>query len=297
VTETSNRRITLQDVKTGFKTHRLWTNGDASGKEYFLIENRQTTGSDQYLPGSGLLVWHVDDAKDSNTDENHPKIKLMQADGLDELLKRNLGSGDAGDVYPGTMSNHTFNSLSKPDSKSYSGKGTYVSVTNIPLSSVSMTFDITVKPNDQPPAGSFDSKMWYRLKNTYQPATKCLDVVNDNDVDSTGLLQMAAIGDYSGQHWQLKPNSDGSYCLRTMFLGQNRQLDVRRDKKTPVLLPTNSMAKAQFWSIKPWGDGTWHLEVSYDLAIFRHALTVKSRTRGLKAVSILTQWRAVRRLR
>jgi len=33
-------------------------------QEYFLIENRQqVSGSyDEYLPGSGLLIWHVDEA-------------------------------------------------------------------------------------------------------------------------------------------------------------------------------------------------------------------------------------------
>ena len=261
--ETSNRQVTLRDVKDTFKIHRLWTNGDANSQEYFLIENRQTTKSDEFLPGKGLLVWHVDDRIGSNADENHPWIKLMQADGLDQL-KQNFGRGDDGDAYPGFTDNRKFDSLSNPNSKSYEGNDTYVSVTNISTSDPTMTFDITVKKGDQPPTDKFNPRMWYRLKNTYQPSTHCLDVVNDNSINSKGLLQMAAIGNFSGQRWQLKENDDGSYCLRTMFLGPDRQLGVKDDKSTPILQTANPSARAQYWTIGAWDnpqDGTWHLEV------------------------------------
>lgn len=262
VIETENHQITLQDVKSGFKTHRLWTNGDANSQEYYLIENRQLTGFDESLPGPGLLVWHIDDAVWSNTDENHPKVKIMQADGVDQL-KANLNSGDAGDVYPGLANNSTFNAISNPDSKAYAGNDTYVSVTGIPAPAASITFNITVKPIDQPPTGDFDPKKWYRLKNTYQPATNSLDVINDNGSNSTGLLQMARDGNFSGQHWQIKSNGDGTYHLRTLFLGPNRQLDVYGNDKLKPVLQNAGFFSGQFWSIKPWGDGTWHLENAY----------------------------------
>ncbi|KAF2801924.1 M6 metalloprotease [Mytilinidion resinicola] len=263
VTETENHQITLQDVKSGLKTHRLWTNGDSNSQEYYLIENRQLTGFDESLPGAGLLVWHIDDSVSSNTDENHPKVKIMQADGLDQL-KANLGRGDAGDVFPGLANNSTFNATSNPDSKAYAGNDTYVSVTGIPPPAASITFNITVKPINQPPTGDFDPKKWYRLKNTFQPQTDSLDVINDNGPNSTGLLQMARDGNFTGQYWQIKSNGDGTYALRTLFLGPDRQLDVySNDKLTPVLDKAGFFS-GQFWTIKPWGDGTWHLENAYD---------------------------------
>lgn len=55
VTETTNRSVTLGDVKSSHEVHRLWTSGDTTSREYFLIENRQQAGFDQSLPGSGLL--------------------------------------------------------------------------------------------------------------------------------------------------------------------------------------------------------------------------------------------------
>ena len=60
--------------------HRLWTDG-AVGQEYFLLENRQQAGFDAELPGGGLLVWHIDESQQSNEDENHYLVALVQADG------------------------------------------------------------------------------------------------------------------------------------------------------------------------------------------------------------------------
>ena len=93
--------------------------------EYFLAENReQILGSyDEYLPGSGLLIWHVDDALRSlygpNSNEcrtiphcsgacvsTHYLVALEQADGADHLEFHN-NIGDAGDPFPG-LSGRTY---------------------------------------------------------------------------------------------------------------------------------------------------------------------------------------------
>ncbi len=85
VMPTSNQtKVSIPDVKTGFKVFKLWKNG-APSKEYFLVENRQRTKFDRYLPGTGLLVWHIDDNLAENSDEAHYKVALMQADGLKQL--------------------------------------------------------------------------------------------------------------------------------------------------------------------------------------------------------------------
>lgn len=265
VVEDSNHSVTLRDVKTGFKVHRLWKGGDASSPEYFLIENRHMTESDEFLPCRGILIWHIDDRVGSNADENHPWVKLMQADGLDQL-KQNFARGGDGDSHPGLTDNCKFSALSNPNSKSYRGEDTYVSVTNIPISSPATTFDIAVTKGDQPQGDEFDPKKCHRLRNTYQPATHCLDVVNDDGTNSKGLVQMAATGNFFGQHWQLKPNGDGTFFLRTLFLGFDRRLGVQSDKKTPIWELANDSAMAQYWTIGQWDhplDGTWHLEVTH----------------------------------
>lgn len=55
VVETENHQVTCSDVKLSKQVNRLWTNGDVSSREYFLIENRQLYGFDTSLPGGGLL--------------------------------------------------------------------------------------------------------------------------------------------------------------------------------------------------------------------------------------------------
>src|SRR5207245_2043836 len=48
--------------------------------EYFLIENRQPVGFDAALPGSGLLLWHVDESQTSNDVDTHRLLDLEEAD-------------------------------------------------------------------------------------------------------------------------------------------------------------------------------------------------------------------------
>ena len=96
-----------------------------------------------------LLVWHVDDNVQDQTNERHYLVGLMQADG-----KRNLetntqslssNQGDAGDPFPGTKNVTTFNSRTNPNSKSHAGRDTNVSITEISPSGQTMTMNVTVK--------------------------------------------------------------------------------------------------------------------------------------------------------
>lgn len=166
-TNVVNNSLSLPDVKTGqHEVHRLWTNGDMNSKEYFLIENRQTTGFDESLPGAGLLgmpnwptgivhiavyanifaVWHVDDAVADNRNENHPKVGLMQADGLNQLALSNAGRGDDGDPFPGRSNNMSFNFTSNPSSKTYTGADSMIEINSISISATTMTMNLTVSP-------------------------------------------------------------------------------------------------------------------------------------------------------
>jgi len=78
--------------------------------EYLLLENRQRAGSDQYLPGKGLLAWHIDPERGElgawNSDERRPAVSLMEADGQDDL--RRGARADSGDPFPGSRAKHTF---------------------------------------------------------------------------------------------------------------------------------------------------------------------------------------------
>ncbi len=148
VNQTTNGTVTIPDVETNHKIYRLWKNG-APSSEYFLVENRQLTGYDRKLPGDGLLIWHIDEAIDSNSDENHPKVALEQADGLRQL-ENAANRGDKGDPYPGSSGNTSFTHTSNPSSKSYAGTATQVAVTDISPSGHSMTASVKVSRGRNP---------------------------------------------------------------------------------------------------------------------------------------------------
>ena len=119
-----------------------WSNS----KEYYLLENRQQIKYDEYLPGSGLLIWHIDediiDSKwNSNTindDENHKGVDLEEADGLNHLdSKTNYGDDD--DPY----NSGSFSKDSNPSSLAYNGTESGWKIENIEVNGLNIIVDIS----------------------------------------------------------------------------------------------------------------------------------------------------------
>ncbi|MCP4683998.1 MAG: M6 family metalloprotease domain-containing protein [bacterium] len=141
-------------VNTGGSIYRLWTSG-TGGDEYFLVENRQRVGYDAALPGDGLLIWHVDDAKSTSGNDNdqewypgqptadHYLVALEQADGL-YSMEYGSNQGGASDPFPGSGGVTTFNGVSSPNSDGYGTGGSFVAVEDISASSTTMTADLVV---------------------------------------------------------------------------------------------------------------------------------------------------------
>jgi len=124
------RDLVIEPVETSRKIYRMYRYGDRKSKEYFLIENRQKIGFDAKLPGAGLLIWHVDDSVANNRNDQHPKVRLMQADGKNDLVTGNNGNrGDATDPYPSAAKSLTFSS--RPKALSYFNDDSGVRVKNI----------------------------------------------------------------------------------------------------------------------------------------------------------------------
>lgn len=122
--------------------YRLWTNG-AIGNQYFIMENRQKMGFDVGLPGSGILIWHIDETVSGNTNDWHPKVFLEQADGKFDL-QYDINNGDAADAYPRGGNSPHFHDKTTPDSKAYGSASTQVAAWNISPSDSIMTADLDV---------------------------------------------------------------------------------------------------------------------------------------------------------
>ncbi|NIN01455.1 MAG: M6 family metalloprotease domain-containing protein [candidate division Zixibacteria bacterium] len=138
---TSNQTdVEILQAETAPFCYRLWTSGSL-GDEYFLVENRQKTGFDRYIPGHGLLIYHVDENTFGNSHEwcpgdspvEHYMVALEQADGQFELegCYGYGNQGDSRDPFPGTWDKRAFDDTTGTSSRHYSDSSTQVAVWNV----------------------------------------------------------------------------------------------------------------------------------------------------------------------
>ncbi|MCX6874983.1 MAG: M6 family metalloprotease domain-containing protein [Verrucomicrobia bacterium] len=137
--------------------------------EYFMVQNRTKEGNDNASnwPGSGMMIWHLDatagdDYAYNNSYTAHKMLRLMEADGL-EQIEKNAGS-NAGDFY---AAGRAFTPTGVPNSSLYNGNPSWVSVTNFtpaqPAMRALFTINYSAPPNVPPgvaitsPAGGFAS--------------------------------------------------------------------------------------------------------------------------------------------
>lgn len=151
--DTNREAFIIEDVKNNHTIYRMWNEGGKS-KEYFLLEHRMKEKFDKYLPGEGLLIYHIDDTVDSNSNEDHYRVALMQADG-EKHLEKGKNQGDEGDAWPGKKKKDSFNAESKPDSKSYGNIETHVAVNNIQLMVGKIRADLEIRKESAEPLEGF----------------------------------------------------------------------------------------------------------------------------------------------
>ena len=105
--------------------------------EFFIAEYRNQYSNDQGLPNEGLVIWHIDATlnewgyfENNNSYSDHKLIRLVQADGLDEIELRNDSAG-AEDFFTTGME---FSPNSRPQSRLNSGAHSGVEITDIAVS-------------------------------------------------------------------------------------------------------------------------------------------------------------------
>lgn len=87
---------------------------DGYANEYYIVENRQQTGWDQYLPGSGIVIFHID--YDEDVWENglpnkpsHKRYTIIPANNITSYSRKDAVEW----TYP-YGENHSLTNLSKP---------------------------------------------------------------------------------------------------------------------------------------------------------------------------------------
>ena len=163
--ESENKSITgMKSLQDGGESYVIYNPNNRN--EYFLLENRQKTGWDAGLPGSGMLILHCDYDETAwsnnqvNDDPEHQRLTWIPADNKYdyELYNGNkyyTDEGMASDTYPhGT--NNRFNKYSEPASKLYNQNldGSYFlnsSVENITQNANgTISFDFLATVNAEP---------------------------------------------------------------------------------------------------------------------------------------------------
>jgi len=149
---------TIPAVEGNSQVWQFREGSPAAGGEYFLLENRQRTGFDAALPGSGMLLWHIDESRSGNSSEwypgcstcsSHYKVALLQADNLYDL-EHKTNRGDGGDPFPGNSLNRSIDHLTSPASRLYNGEPAGFSLTAISDSSATMSADISLSDGIPP---------------------------------------------------------------------------------------------------------------------------------------------------
>lgn len=133
VTIDKEESLELEHIATSNTGYRI----DSEIKdEYFLLENRQQKGWDEYLPGHGLIVFRVDKTNPLVWERN--KINCDPKHNYYELLRAKLSynsRGEAvdgpGDPFPGTGGVTMLSSLTTPSLRSWTGMESLWTLTDI----------------------------------------------------------------------------------------------------------------------------------------------------------------------
>lgn len=99
--------------------------------EYFLFENRQQEGWDEFIPGHGMLVWHIDYDADlwaKNKVNIRPEHQHVDIEEADNKLTNKTRDGDP---FPGTSNITSFTDDTKPSMISWGGKRQEKPITDI----------------------------------------------------------------------------------------------------------------------------------------------------------------------
>lgn len=120
--------------------------------EYFLLENRQMTGRDSYLPAAGIAVWHVDQLGNRDNQSMTPnathqnyELTLVQADNLWHF-ESNTNSGDVKDLYylgnSAAAYTNRFDNSSTPNGNWWDGTPSGINLNAFGASGMSMSFNV-----------------------------------------------------------------------------------------------------------------------------------------------------------
>ncbi len=126
LTEPENVVLDKVSKSVGYRINTVEPN------EFFVLENRQQDGWDQYIPGHGMLIWHISyeekrwEYNQVNTVNGYHCIDIEEADDIESTETR------AGDAFPGTAGITSFTDDTRPGMLTLNGS----KKTNMPITDI-----------------------------------------------------------------------------------------------------------------------------------------------------------------
>ena len=157
---TGTQSITLDSAYTQNEIYYFWSKTD---DEFFMLENRQQVGFDKYIPGHGMLIFHIDmnhtgwGNNSLNVNPVRQGFDLEEADGLGNITSAYINSGDP---FPGTSGNSVFLDAGSPNSLDWAGNPSRSPIRNIRENDGVITFTFG-DPNVDAPANFVATSVGY----------------------------------------------------------------------------------------------------------------------------------------
>lgn len=127
-------------------------------KEYFILENRQQTRWDEYIPGHGMLVARVDStnasawaSNDVNINPNHLYYEILRAG------NSTVSGGAKSDPFPGSSNNSFITNATSPSLKTWTQKENELNIIGINESNGVISFRVFENNTAQADVETFET--------------------------------------------------------------------------------------------------------------------------------------------
>lgn len=200
----------------------------SSANEFFLVENRQQKGWDRYIPGHGMLIWHIDyksniwNQNTVNNDANHQYVDIEEAD------NNRSESTRAGDPFPGTSKKTEFTKETTPALKTWNGVGLDTDIRNIYENTSTGIVSFSVGEMQIDPPAAVEAKEATEVGSyaftanwTKSPtATSYIIEVKAEDGTYPGQWKLKNVGDVTSVKVdKLKPSTTYTYKVWASLMG------------------------------------------------------------------------------
>jgi len=231
-TFTSGANITLNNAEQN--SNSFYLINTTTSNEYFLLENRQKQKFDSYIPGHGMIIYHVDgnfiststDAINVGSHQGMYPVCAI-ATGLPPATYGVINS--SGLPFPGTGNRTSFTDTTTPNALSWASANTNSPITNITEDNINKTVSFTaptfatrpVSPSANPATNILQSSFNANWNTSANATGYRLDVAtnigfttffagfNDKDVGNVKTFHVTGLNARTGYYYRIRAYNIG----------------------------------------------------------------------------------------